>query len=153
VAIDIGYDAINRSSTSNPGNTVVLRGGQAATASGVIETIKIYPYNNLSYLRVGAFSISGYTCTCRDYAYIGSVSGGAQRTYSGLSIDVVVGDFIGLYWEAGYVDAVYGSWGSFYKAGNQMEAGAQVFAVLNHIISLEGYIVGPSATSWGGIIG
>lgn len=152
MAVDIGYDAINRSSTSNPGNTVVLL-NQVATVAGVVETVEIWAYNNMGGVRVGTFARSNYICTPRDSHYIGTVYGGAKRTYSGLSIAVEVGDCIGIYWSSGYLDAVWSSWASFYKAGNQFSAGAQTYAVLSHMVSLGGYIVEPSARSWGGIIG
>lgn len=50
-------------------------------------------------LTVGTFSGSSTTYTCRDSGYVGPVSGGGEQPFSGLTINVVTGDFVGCYFE------------------------------------------------------
>jgi hypothetical protein len=131
VAIDVGNAAINRGGNWPTANYTVLNYGNPANADGVIDTVELYAVlnNNLEGCKVGIFyNISGTTYACRDYAVIGDVTGGSKQTFSGLSIDVVTGDIIGLLFTRGQFEREEsGGAGIGYDAGDNMPSGPKVY--------------------------
>lgn len=104
MAIDIGAEAINRGTTTSEAFTYIDK-TNPANASGIINTIEIWAYSALSNCVVGTFYvISGNTLRCRDSVVIGSVAKGSKQTFSGLSIAVEAGDYIGFYAPSGRVE-------------------------------------------------
>ncbi len=69
-----------------------------ANATGTLDTVQVRPSSSLSNFTTGVFYlISSTTYQCRDSEYIGSAASGATRTFTGLSISVVTGDYLGAY--------------------------------------------------------
>jgi len=76
-----------------------------ANASGTLHTIKVWAAANVTGLIVGTFYITnGNTLKCRDSVLIGDVEAGAERTFTGLSITVQEGDYIGCYQAIGTIE-------------------------------------------------
>lgn len=104
MAIDIGAGAINRSTSTSESYTYIDK-INPANESGVITAVEIWAYTNLVGCIVGTFYVvSGYTLKCRDSVAIGSVTSGSKQTFSGLSLTVEVGDYIGFYATSGRVE-------------------------------------------------
>ncbi|MGA7677989.1 MAG: hypothetical protein WCA51_06420, partial [Dehalococcoidia bacterium] len=99
--ITVGDAAIDRASSLSFGNTYMSL-GNPANAGGILDTAEVWAATSISGLRVGTFYlVSGTTYKCRDSMTIGSVTAGAKQTFTGLSLAVQQGDFIGCYFTGG----------------------------------------------------
>lgn len=129
--IDIGADAIGRLNNYVYGRTLIDL-ANPANDTGIIDTFEVWADVDLTGTnKVGTFYGSGTAYTNRDGAVIGTVTAGAKRTFTGLSIDVTAGDFAGIYYSAGFLErSTSGGSGVYYKTGNQFGAGAQTYALL-----------------------
>lgn len=129
--IDIGPDAKGRDSTQIAGYTFVML-DNPANASGKIDKVELWFNTNAGGVKVGTFSrriTSNFTC--RDFATIGNVTAGSKQTFTGLDIDVVVGDFIGIFFSSGTLEwDEAGYAGAYYKEGDQFETGEQAYSPL-----------------------
>lgn len=99
--IDVGSAAINRASSviiSNGVRRTAIDYNNPANDSGVIDTVEAWFSSAVSYnnFRVGIFdNTSSANFTCRDGVNIGRVYSGSKQTYTGLSLDIETGDYIG----------------------------------------------------------
>ena len=50
------------------------------------------------------YVVSGNNLSTRDTETIGTVTAGSKQTFSGLNLDVVAGDYIGIYYSDGYIE-------------------------------------------------
>jgi len=118
-AVDIGDGAINGNGFGDPGDTWINK-GNPANAAGVITTVKIWAYINMTGCKVGIFYLTGTNkFKCRSAATIGSVTAGGERTFSGLSLAVEAGDYIGASASTGRIEASYDSYdGTWEKSGD-----------------------------------
>ena len=128
--IDVGSPAVDRADYASENITYVTK-ENPANASGTIDTIEAWFDYSVTDLEVGTFIHEGsnYLST-RDSHYIGSVVAGAKRTYSGLSIDIETGDYIG--YSHGYGghlarDTSGGSAGYWFKAGDSIPCSSVLF--------------------------
>ncbi len=99
--IDVGALATLRSAVA-PLNYTQLDNTNPANASGTIDTVQIYAEAPMVDVSEGLFYLdSGTTYVCRDSdRTIGNVIG-SPAEFTGLSIDVVTDDLIGVYWVSG----------------------------------------------------
>ena len=104
MAIDIGADAIDRTSQSWFGFTLIAK-DNPANASGTITSIEIWANTDITGLIVGTFyKTNGDTLKCRDSeAIAGTITAGSKVTKA-VSIAVVEGDYIGCYFTGGSID-------------------------------------------------
>ena len=101
VDIDVGADPIYRAIAADAGSTIIAK-DNPANASGTLHTLKVWAFANLSGLIVGTFyTTNGNTLKCRDSVLIGDVEEGAVRTFTGLSVAVQEGDYIGCFYSNG----------------------------------------------------
>ena len=106
--IDIGDAAIDRAGQASvyasPTYTTRVNGGNPANASGTVDTVEAWFVSASAgnSIKVGTFSAVEDTLTCRDAETIGEVAAGSKQTYTGLSIDVEAGDYIGADARAAY---------------------------------------------------
>lgn len=101
--IDIGTPAIDRPQYVSQGNTLIVV-ANPANASGTITDIDVYIHGDVTGLKFGIFElISGTTFKCRSAVSIGDAAAGL-REYTGLTLTVVAGDYIGAYWSFGNID-------------------------------------------------
>ena len=100
-AIDIGVEAISRSDGITE---TIINKGNPANATGTITSVEIYAYYlSMDNVEVATFyEVSENHFTTRDSEVIGAVTTGAKRTFV-VSLDVVAGDYIGLYVPSGYL--------------------------------------------------
>lgn len=134
-AIDIGSPAINRAGFSTYGLTYINM-DNPANDTGIIDTIEVYPGASITNLRVGPFAGSGDTWINIGSVYLGSAAGGAKRTFTGLSMSITSGWYIGCYFDEGapYSGSIDRSSSGFNglqsKIGNQFGQGWQSFYYL-----------------------
>ncbi|MBA7587108.1 hypothetical protein ES708_29125 [subsurface metagenome] len=115
-----------------------------ANASGTLKGIQIHARNDISGLIVGTFyTTNGDILKCRDSVLIGAVEAGATRTFTGLSIAVEAGDYIGCYFTGGdIVRATSGYEGIWIEGGEHIDPGDEAEYnpfYANDAISLYGY--------------
>ena len=126
--IDIGAAAIDRAASTNPLYTVV-EASNPANATGIIDTVELWAATQLSNCEVAIFFVvSGNNLSTRDSEVLGTVVAGSKQTFTGLSMDVVSGDYIGAYWSAGTLETdVTGGVAYWYKSGDYIPCTNQTF--------------------------
>lgn len=98
--IDVGSEATDRASgyalSGGGGYGTIVSKNNPANETGTLDTVDAYFSNAqaTNEVKVGTFSFSGTTGTCRDAQSLGNVSAGAQQ-FTGLDIDITSGDYIG----------------------------------------------------------
>jgi hypothetical protein len=145
--IDVGAAATDRSFTVPQGYTLIAM-ENPANDDGTIDTVAIWAGANMSNCKVGTFYGSGSSYTSRDSASLGTVTAGSKQTFSGLSIDVESGDYIGIYYSAGNIEADFSGSGVRYKAGDQFGQGAQTYGMWSNL-TMSLYGSGETAGGWG----
>jgi len=127
LAIDIGTAAIDRDSAQNIKDYTMVEGSNPANADGTIDTGEIWLYNKSGSVDIyfGTFSASGNVLTCRDSESVGDVVTGSKQTFTGLTIAVVTGDYLGTTsknpWGANIEGDVSGGVGRWYKVGEYID--------------------------------
>jgi len=105
-SIDVGAEAINRAGNSGTtSNWGVVNKTNPANADGTLDTVQVYAYTNINNGQVGTVTASGNSLTTRDYENLGTIASGSTQTFTGLSIDVLTNDYIGLSSTSGKLDA------------------------------------------------
>ncbi|MBA7582535.1 hypothetical protein ES708_24465 [subsurface metagenome] len=139
--IDVGADPTDRANSS-PAFYTLFGIDNPANASGLLHTVKVWAAQYISALFVGTFYPSnGQWHTCRDSVLIGAVTAGAERTFTGLSIAVEEGDYIGCYLTDGSIEAdTQGFAGIWIDYGYYIEPGVRrIYSFFsNRAISLYG---------------
>jgi len=101
--IDIGPLAITRAATWSAGDTVICKDNPANT-SGQITSVELYAVVSLEGCIAGIlYTTNGNTLKCRSSVAIGDVASGSKQTFSGLSLAVETGDYIGCYFCNGVI--------------------------------------------------
>ena len=136
MAIDIGSLAIARDGWGNIGSGYTrINLDNPANDSGAITSIDIYALSgyNLSGCIVGTvYLLSGTTYKCRDAHEIGDVTAGSAQNFE-VDLDVVEGDYIGVYFTSGYLffsDLLAGS-GYWHKIGDYIPCTDQTFILFS----------------------
>ena len=91
-----------------------------ADGTGTITTVEVWLRASTTATIIAIFSESGGYLTARDYESVGALS----EDYNSFSVnlDVVEGDYIGIYYEGGEVENTPGAaTGIWYKAGDQTQ--------------------------------
>lgn len=121
VPIDIGSAATNRSTYVGPGQTLIFK-DNTANESGKITSIEIYAVSgyNLTLCEVATFYVvSGTNFTTRSSASLGTVTAGSKQTFS-VNLDVQTGDYIGIYFSAGRLEADNTGNSYWYASGDKI---------------------------------
>ncbi len=127
-AIDIGPGADYPYNSVTAGYTW-FAAGNAANATGVLDTWQIRVYSNVTGLKIGTiYGTGGNDFVVRDYESWGSVTSGAVRTLTGASTSVSSSDFACFYHSSGGVgaDSSYGV-GYGYDSGDNMGGGEYTY--------------------------
>ncbi len=114
----IGSPAIDASSDFLSAYTVVDL-DTPATGYGTIHTVEVWAKSDMTGFKVGVFYLVGSVMYCRSAALVngGIVTAGAKRTFTGLSIEVETGDYIGFYCATGKIERDYDAGGVAIKWG------------------------------------
>lgn len=148
-AIDVGAAATNRAASYAYGSTRVLR-TNPANDTGTITAIEIWAASNISNCEVATFYVvSGNNLSTRDSETIGAVTAGSKQTFSGLSMDVTAGDYIGNYFSAGGLEGdSSGGGGKWADTGDQIPCTNNAFTLdADDELSLYGIGTTPAAIS------
>lgn len=140
--IDIGTPAIDRFIYFEPGYTW-MDNTNPANDSGIITSVEIWAHENMSGVEVATFFlVSGSNYSTRDSHTIGNVNSGSKQTFSGLSINVQTGDYIGIYWTGGSIDMDQDGGGLRYLAGDQIPCTDATFGTSGTKIAMSLYGTG-----------
>jgi hypothetical protein len=135
--IDIGGGAADYNTYANP-NFTFIDTTNPANDTGSLDTVETWANTNATGFKVGTFYGSGTSYTSRDYETIGDVTSGSKQTFTGLSIDVVTGDFLGCYYASGLIERTLGSYTAIYNvSGDKFGTGSAVYSInASYAISL-----------------
>jgi hypothetical protein len=131
-AIDVGSAATNRASSwairySGTNSKTIVAKDNPANDSGTLTNCDIYldTKTGTANVFVGTFSAATNVLTCRDSEGIGDVTAGSTQSFTGLTITVSSGDYIGTSSKTGtevYVDkANTGGAGGWVKEGEYID--------------------------------
>jgi len=141
-AIDVGAEAINRSSYSSYLVTFIGK-ENPANEDGKITSVETYCYASTAFVTVAIFyrpDPSGYpnNFTARDSQSLGTVSSG--HVEHEVDLDVMTGDYIGMYASyKGGLDAAISGEGYWQKSGNQTACNNVEFSFGDNVtLSLKG---------------
>jgi hypothetical protein len=148
--IDIGSPAINRGSNTVYASRTHLLLENPANDTGVIDTVEIWGNRILYDTVVGTLYLdSGTDYIGRDYESIGTVASGSKQTFTGLSIDVETGDYIGSYATSGTYERDSSGYAGYRRnpSGNAWSGGSTSFATLVSGATLSLYGTGETLAS------
>lgn len=117
-AIEVGYAAISRDAGADVRTTIC---GAAADGTGKITSVEIWARTEMAGCEVAIFTQGeANVFSTRDYETVnngngaGVVLAGSKQTFV-VDLDVVEGDFIGIYYSAGTIE--FGTGGSRWYSG------------------------------------
>ena len=103
-SIDIGPGATNRGGFAGSGYTRIDL-NNPANADGTVDTWELwFATSGVNVECATFFVVLDDNYSTRDNETIGSVTSGSKQTFSGLSNDVVTGDYCGAYWTSGFIE-------------------------------------------------
>lgn len=103
VDIDVGGQAIDRNDYNELTKTWIVK-ENPANATGKITTVEIWANQDLAGAIVAIFTQGvANVFTARDSHSIGNITAGSKQTFE-VDLNVVEGDFIGLYWTSGRME-------------------------------------------------
>lgn len=145
MAVDIGTEAIDRTTEWGAGRTFINK-DTPATVAGTITSIDIWAKAgyDITGLRVGSFyTTNGDTLKCRaSQAIEGTITAGSKVTKA-VSIAVEIGDYIGCFFSVGFIElSTSGFAGVWQKAGEYIDPDdeAEYTFYSGDAVSLGGYI-------------
>ena len=138
VDITIGNPAINGDILTGATGYTQVDKLTPADGTGTITTVEVYMRASATKGIIAIFSADGNTLTAHDFEDVGALV--VDYNIVSVNLDVVEGNYIGIYYEGGEVENTPGtSTGIWYKAGNQTQCVDTGFAVyVNAFISLGG---------------
>ncbi|MBA7584581.1 hypothetical protein ES695_04225 [Candidatus Atribacteria bacterium 1244-E10-H5-B2] len=102
VTIDIGGEAIERSSEAAVTNTKIDK-NNPANATGIITSVEIWAWTSLDDFEVAIFYMTDTNVfSTRSNHFIGAVTGGSKQTFK-VNLAVQEGDYIGYYGSVGTI--------------------------------------------------
>lgn len=140
--IDIGSSPINRASSGGAGYTRVDK-ANPANADGTIGMVILW-FDSTDVdgadVEVATFSASGDNLSTRGTETLGIVPKGSDQAFAGLDMDVVTGDYIGLYHTAGKIERdSSGGVGYWYLTSDEIPCTSEAFLyAADYMISLFG---------------
>lgn len=97
--------------------------------SGKITSVEIWAFTSMTGCEVGIFRrISGNIFTTVDNVAIGNVASGAKRTF-GVDLDILAGDYIGIYFATGQIRLNLPRFTNWYKDGDNIPCTTTTFNV------------------------
>jgi hypothetical protein len=131
IHIDIGSPAIDRGSAHGPAYTIILK-DNPANETGKITSIEIWANKDISGLIVATFyNVGGNYFSARDSHSIGTVTAGSKKTFE-VSLNVEIGDYLGIYWTVGKMEYDYSGYGGFWRVpGDQTSCSNLEFDLLD----------------------
>jgi len=151
--IDIGSFAEDRGWQF--GTSTYIAEDNPANANGTITSIEIWANTNLLNCEVATFyETDTNEFSTRDTHAIGTVISGSKQTFGDLDIIVKIGDYIGIYYTGGEIDAgTLAGKKVWYVSGDYIPCTNQLFAekAPNYTISLFGTGIFAVGIKWNGV--
>ena len=114
VSRDIGSSAIDRPEFSS--YDTIIDKNNPSNFDGTITTVSIWASSNMTDCEVGTFyAVDATHYTSRDTQAVGAVTAGAKRDFT-VSLDVEIGDYIGIYQTGGRIEQTGSGDGFWYVA-------------------------------------
>ena len=129
-AIDVGSGSADLGDYNDLKNNTMMDIGNAANASGTINSFQVRTSgaSDLTNFKVGLFYLStpATQYTCRSAAAIGTVSGAGLHTYT-VSLAVIIGDLLAIYYETGLAinSIITGGVGLYVISGDVITVGLE----------------------------
>lgn len=128
MAIDVGSDCIDRPTDLASGYTNIDK-NNPANASGTITNVCIWAAVNLANCEVAIFQeVAADTFTTRSNVAIGAVTAGSAQNFA-VSLAIVTGDYIGIYFSAGLIEKTTAGENRWYKSGDHIPCTSVLFSV------------------------
>ena len=137
----IGQPATDRSTTKSISSFTNILYGGAADNSGKLDYVGIRMNSNGTGVKVGTLELTAYvpvTFAGRDSVTIGNVSSGSEQIFTGLSLDVVAGDYIGIYGTGGNIECDNNANYGYYAGGDRLDSSYDSYNQTNGYMSLYG---------------
>jgi len=130
--IDIGSAATDRGTSGFEDSYTIVVKENPANETGKITSIEIWAYQDMTGVEVATFYVvSGSNFSTRDSEAIpGTVTAGAKRTFT-VDLDVVAGDYIGIYWTGGHIELDTSGEGVWFTMGDDIPADNVEFMFLH----------------------
>jgi hypothetical protein len=146
-SIDVGSGATDRGSTTNITITV-FDINNAANASGSIDTAEMWLNTNGTAVELASiYLVSGTKFSTRDTESIGNVAAGSKKTFTGLTTNIVTGDYYCIYGTAGSIERDNSGSGYYWVSGDNIPCTNTTFALTaTRTISL--YATGTEVASY-----
>jgi len=147
-SIDVGPGATDRAGSLNSNNTLVDK-ANPANATGTLDTFETWVVSvDMPTCEIATFYVvSGDNLSTRDNEAVGNVAFGAKRTFTGLTIAVTTGDYLGIKGTAGGYQiegATSGGSGVWGKTSDYIPCTNETFGVYaNYVVSI--YATGTEA--------
>ena len=135
--ITVGTLAVDRPTTTPTDYTIVDQ-NNPSNNTGIITSVEIYAKTgfNMANCQVATFYASGNNMTVRDYEVVnngngaGVVLGGSKQTFV-VSLDVVAGDYLGIYFgtNESYIETTNLGVGYWYHAGDMIPTTSHEFTL------------------------
>ena len=103
MAIDVGPEAIDRGTSKVADGKTIICLDNSANAAGNITSVEVWAQTTITSMTIAIFSGGGGAgeYIARSSSVLGEIVAGAKRTFSGLSLAVEIGDYIGCYCTGG----------------------------------------------------
>ncbi len=95
-SIDVGADATDRASNISIKEWCIFGAENPANATGTIDTVQTWLDAQGDTCAFGMAHANGANWDSTDFEDVGVIAGGSQQTKTGLTISVLVGDYIGI---------------------------------------------------------
>ena len=106
MALLVGASVVNRANSQVGGNTIISGSG-TCSANGVITRFSVWPAVNMTGIVIGMFdNVSGdyYIASSADTETIGNATAGSEQIFTGLNLTAFAGDYLGIYFDGGYLE-------------------------------------------------
>lgn len=132
MSIDIGPGAADYNTTFSPGYTGIDVANPANLA-GVLTSFQAWANTNVTGAKIGTFYyVSGVSFAYRNHSAIGNITAGSVQTFTGLSVSVAAGDYIGWYAASGALEQnSTGGTQVWYVGGDYFQAGTHAYTASN----------------------
>jgi len=140
-SIDVGPGATDRSGGTSNTDTTRIAEDNPTNATGRLDTFEIWADTNMTGVEAATFyydasRLPSHYFSTRDYESIGIVTAGSKQTFTGLSIDVETGDYLGMHSVSGTFSAEIGGNGGWSNSGDKIPCTNVGFPTTTVIYSL-----------------
>jgi hypothetical protein len=148
--IDIGAAATDRDTSFGGGDYTLINKDNPANATGIITSVEIWANTAIVGCEVATFYSTGTDqFSTRATATIGAVAAGSKQTFTGLSLACQIGDYIGIHFTSGRIEASsVGGAGYWYAVGDNIPCTTTKFTFANAVWVASLYATGADTSDY-----